>query len=117
VLPLTVAIREKLSASDATHTVSHPVQFAARTLGRKIVNILNAFSSDNTSFGRLMMDKKLTSLQVSLDSKPDYLPTEITAYGSRKMLEKALRLCKESAMDGGQQDRTFVGRITGVSAA
>jgi hypothetical protein len=117
VLPLNVAIQEKLVKAETFYPCYHPVQFAARSLGKKVVEILNAFSSDSKIFSGMVYDKRLSSLQVSLDSKPSYIPTEISIYGSRRLLEKAIRLVKDAVTNKDTADRVFVGRITGITSA
>ncbi|AEP83726.1 RNA-dependent RNA polymerase [Tuber excavatum mitovirus] len=116
-IPLTVAIQDKLSKKDSELQVMHPVQSAARTLGVKVVSILNAFAADVSKLPVLLKSGALNALGVSLDALPQFLQMDKTIYGNRRVLDKAIRMLEESVMDESKISRTFIGKVTGVSQA
>jgi hypothetical protein len=116
-LPLSVAIQDKLGQHDKDLDIQHPVQHAARNLGRKVVEILNAFSTDISKLPGMLRSGALNALCVSLDAQPQFGNVEHNVTGNRKIMDKALRLLEESVCDESKALRIFIGKVTGVTQA
>lgn len=115
VMPLTQLVREKVQDLSIYRGVSHPVQDAARTLGTKVVQVLNALTSGDSSASEALFSKSIQRLQVSLDSKPVFKARGGDAFGDRRVLDKARRAIQKSMVGGVRNPLTFVTRLDGVS--
>jgi hypothetical protein len=100
VMPLSVLVREKIQDLSIYRGVSHPVQDAARCLGKKIVNVLNLLNSGTSSVSGKLLDRSIQSLSISLDSKPVFGGKRSMYFGDRRILEKALRAIEKTRKDG-----------------
>jgi hypothetical protein len=115
VVPLTSLVREKVATLSGYHGVSHPVQEAAKTLGFKVVEVLNELASGEATAAGSMRNKSIQALNISLDSKPSFTNKGIGDFGDRRVLDKALRAIQKTRVGDNWTELSFVGRLEGVS--
>lgn len=93
----------------------HPIQEVIKTVGRKVLSILNMFSGSAIDFLGLIHSPLMSVLNFSLDKKAGYSAGPDSPLGDRRVLEKALRLLFRTLKSDGSRNISFTGKIEGVT--
>jgi len=93
----------------------HPVQDVVRSVGKKVLNVLNMFNSSHLDYKELLDSKLAAVLNFSLEKKAAYSSRSESPFGDRRVLEKVFRLLGKAAKEGGSRTISYTGSIQGVS--